>query len=48
MKVAYIFSTQGHTVSYKLAKMILPQLERSRHGVEVAGMFFFEDNFMCW
>ena len=44
MKVAYIFSTQGHTVSYKLAKMILPQLEEGRHGVEVAGMFFFEDN----
>ena len=44
MKVAYIFSTQGHTVSYKLAKMILPQLERQGHGVEVVGMFFFEDN----
>ena len=35
MKVAYIFSTQGHTVSYKLAKMILPQLENNAHGVEV-------------
>ena len=44
MKVAYIFSTQGHTVSYKLGKMILPQLEENAHGVEVAGMFFFEDN----
>ncbi len=44
MKVAYIFSTQGHTVSYKLGKMILPQLEEDRHGVDVAGMFFFEDN----
>ncbi len=44
MKVAYIFSTQGHTVSYKLARMILPQLENGSHGVEVAGMFFFEDN----
>jgi hypothetical protein len=44
MKVAYIFSTQGHTVSYKLAKMILPQLENKAHGVEVVGMFFFEDN----
>jgi hypothetical protein len=44
MKVAYIFSTQGHTVSYKLAKMILPQLENRAHGVEVVGMFFFEDN----
>ena len=44
MKVAYIFSTQGHTVSYKLAKMILPQLENQAHGVKVVGMFFFEDN----
>ena len=44
MKVAYIFSSQGHTVSYKLGKMILPQLEEDRHGVQVVGMFFFEDN----
>ena len=44
MKVAYIFSTQGHSVSYKLGKMILPQLEEGSHGVEVVGMFFFEDN----
>lgn len=44
MKVAYIFSTQGHTVSYKLGQMILPQLEANAHGVEVVGMFFFEDN----
>ena len=35
MKVAYIFATQRHNVSYVLAKMILPQ---------VVGMFFFEDN----
>ena len=44
MKVAYIFSSQGHTVSYILGRMILPQLEEGRHGVEVVGMFFFEDN----
>ena len=44
MKVAYIFSTQGHSVSYKLGRMILPQLEEGLHGVEVVGMFFFEDN----
>lgn len=44
MKVAYIFTTQGHTVSYKLGKMILPQLEADAHGVDVVGMFFFEDN----
>ena len=44
MKVAYIFSTSGHTASYKLGKIILPQLEEDRHGVEVVGMFFFDDN----
>ena len=44
MKVAYIFATSGHTVSYKLGRMILPQLEQGRHGVEVVGMFFFDDN----
>ena len=44
MKVAYIFSSQGHTVSYKLGQMILPQLEADTHGVDVVGMFFFEDN----
>ncbi len=44
MKVAYVFSTSGHTASYKLGKMILPQLEDGDHGVEVARMFFFDDN----
>jgi len=44
MKIAYIFSSQGHTVSFKLGKMILPQLEDKAHGVDVVGMFFFEDN----
>ena len=44
MKVGYIFSSQGHTVSYKLGKMIPPQLEEQAHGPEVVGMFFFEDN----
>ncbi|BCL77879.1 DsrE family protein [Ktedonobacteria bacterium brp13] len=44
MKVAYIFSTSGHTASYKLGKMILPQLEEHRHGAEVVGLFFFDDN----
>lgn len=41
MKVAYVFATTGHSVSYKLGRMILPQLEENRHGVEVVGMFFF-------
>jgi len=44
MKIAYIFSTSGHTTSYKLGKMILPQLEQGTHGAEVVGMFFFDDN----
>jgi len=44
MRVAYVFSTSGHTASYKLGKMILPQLEDGSHGAEVAGMFFFDDN----
>ncbi|WP_017975750.1 SaoD/DsrE family protein [Actinopolyspora halophila] len=44
MKVAYVFSTSGHTASYKLGKMILPQLEDRRHGVDVVGMMFFDDN----
>lgn len=44
VKVAYVFSTSGHTASYKLGKMILPQLEQGRHGADVVGMFFFDDN----
>jgi hypothetical protein len=44
VKVAYVFSTSGHTATYKLGKMILPQLEQGNHGVEVVGMFFFDDN----
>lgn len=44
MKVAYVFSTSGHTASYKLGQMILPQLEKGLHGAEVVGMMFFDDN----
>ena len=44
MKVAYVFTTSGHTASYKLGKMILPQLEQRAHGAEVVGMMFFDDN----
>ena len=44
MKIAYLFVTSGHNASYKLGKMILPQLEENRHGVDVVGMFFFDDN----
>jgi hypothetical protein len=42
MNVAYVFSTPN--ASYILEKMIVPQLEEGRHGVRVAGMFFFVDN----
>ena len=44
MKVAYVLSTSGHTASYKLGKMSLPQLEQATHSVEVVGMFLFDDN----
>jgi sulfur relay (sulfurtransferase) complex TusBCD TusD component (DsrE family) len=44
LRIAYVFATSGHTVSYKLQKMILPQLEAGDHGAEIAGMFFFDDN----
>ena len=30
MKIADVFPTSGHTASYKLGRMILPQLERGR------------------
>jgi hypothetical protein len=42
MKVAYIF-THPRGGTYKLGQMILPQLEMGVHGVDVAGMFFFND-----
>ncbi len=43
MRVAYILATP-RAASYKLGQMILPQLEAGVHGVEVAGIFFFDDN----
>ena len=43
MKIAYVFA-MPRAASYKLAQMILPQLEAGTHGVEVVGMFFFDDN----
>ena len=39
LKVAYVFITP-RAATYKLAQMILPQLEAGAHGVEVVGMFF--------
>ncbi len=43
MKIAYVFASP-RAASYKLGQMILPQLETGTHGVEVIGMFFFDDN----
>ena len=43
MKVAYLFNSP-RAASYKLAQMILPQLEAGSHMVTVVGMFFFDDN----
>lgn len=43
MKVAYILNAPN-AANYKLGTMILPQLERGAHGVQVVGIFFFDDN----
>jgi sulfur relay (sulfurtransferase) complex TusBCD TusD component (DsrE family) len=43
MKIAYVFNTP-RAATYKLGQMILPQLEAATHGVDVVGMFFFDDN----
>ena len=39
-----MFSTAGQTIDYVLGEMVLPQLEADCHGVDVAGMFFFQHN----
>lgn len=38
MKVAYVFSTSGHSASHNLGEMILPQLDSDSHGADVVGM----------
>lgn len=43
MNIAYVFATNMAT-TFKLSTMILPQLEKKIHGVEVVGMMFFDDN----
>ncbi len=43
MKVAYILKSP-RAATYQLAQMILPQLEAGTHGVDVVGIFFFDDN----
>lgn len=46
MNVAYVFTTNMAS-TFKLATMILPQLEAGTHGANVAGMMFFDDNIFC-
>ncbi|CAE7236462.1 unnamed protein product [Symbiodinium sp. CCMP2592] len=46
MKVAYVFATNMSS-TFKLAQMILPQIESGNHGAKVAGMMFFDDNIFC-
>ncbi len=46
MKVAYVFVTNMAS-TFKLATMILPQLEAGEHGAQVVGMMFFDDNLFC-
>ena len=46
MNVAYVF-TSNMASTYKLATMILPQLEQGNHGANVVGMMFFDDNIFC-
>lgn len=43
MKVAYVFAS-NMACTFKLASMILPQLEQGIHGAQVVGMMFFDDN----
>jgi len=43
MKVAYVLNTPN-AANYKVGEMILPQLESDSHGVDVVGIFFFDDN----
>ena len=44
--IAYVFKTSMAS-TFQLATMILPQLEQNSHVVDVAGMFFFDDNLFC-
>ena len=46
MKIAYVFKTSMAS-TFQLATIILPQLEKNSHVVDVAGMFFFDDNLFC-
>ena len=43
MKVAYILNS-ANAGWYKIGNMVLPQLEEDRHGVDVVGIFAFDEN----
>ena len=43
MKIAYIFR-HNMASTFQLSTMILPQLEKKSHGVDIVGMMFFDDN----
>ncbi|MEE2745719.1 MAG: SaoD/DsrE family protein [Pseudomonadota bacterium] len=43
MKIAYVFRSNMAS-TFQLGTMILPQIERGIHGVQVVGMMFFDDN----
>jgi sulfur relay (sulfurtransferase) complex TusBCD TusD component (DsrE family) len=43
MRVAYVFATPMAS-AFKLARMILPQLQAGTHGATVVGMMFLDDN----
>ncbi|MCS7299471.1 MAG: SaoD/DsrE family protein [Spirochaetia bacterium] len=45
MRVAYLVSSP-RAASYKIAQMVLPQLEVGTHVAQVVAMFFFDDNTM--
>lgn len=44
MKIAYLFVSNPRTVNTKLGDTILPQLSDGKGGIEIVGMFFFDDN----
>ena len=46
LKIAYIFKTNMSS-TFQLSTMILPQIENDKHGVDVVGMFFFDENILC-
>ena len=46
MKVAYVFKSDKAS-TFQLASIIVPQLEGGFHGVDVVGIYLFDDNTYC-